>query len=166
MNVTAFLPFQCDAHPNGRKTVREGPSVECSNADDEHNTLVADMGSAHSCHGYVVGDSPQVTTLYVRAPEKLLGQTSTTDRIDTWALGVQLRSLRTAPSPWHNHGGRRTIDSVERTTTAGGRRTNDQVERTTATEVMGRRSDPECPRRNTRNRRFGYRAQVGPLPGP
>ena len=68
--------------------------------NNEHNTLVADMGSAHSCHGHVVGDSLQVTTLYVRAPEKLLGRTSTTDRIDTWALGVQLLALFTGKIPW------------------------------------------------------------------
>lgn len=64
------------------------------------NVLVADMGSAHSCHGYVVGDSVQLTTLYVRAPEKLLGQVSTTERIDTWAIGVQLLALFTGKIPW------------------------------------------------------------------
>lgn len=40
MSVTAFLPFQCDDHPGGRRTVREWPSVECSVSRDESEKYI------------------------------------------------------------------------------------------------------------------------------
>ena len=58
-------------------------------------------------------------------------------------------------------------DERSRSNDVDRRRTNERrIERTTATAMMGRRSDPECPRRNTRKRRYRYPAQVWPLPVP
>ena len=68
--------------------------------DDAGVVKVADFGSAHSCQGFLLGDSRQVTTPYVRAPEKLLGYVSSSTSIDTWAVGVQALALFTGQIPW------------------------------------------------------------------
>jgi hypothetical protein len=61
---------------------------------------VADMGAAHSAHGFFLAKDDEMTTLYVRSPERLLGDGASRPAIDVWAFGVQLWCLRSGGCEW------------------------------------------------------------------
>ena len=61
---------------------------------------VADFGAAHSALGAVLAEDDEVTTLYVRAPERLLGDPNVQPPLDVWAFGVQVLMLRSGECQW------------------------------------------------------------------
>ena len=61
---------------------------------------VADFGAAHSALGVVLAEDDEVTTLYVRAPERLLGDPNVQPPLDVWAFGVQVLMLRSGECQW------------------------------------------------------------------
>ena len=61
---------------------------------------VADVGAARSAHGFFLARDEEMTTLYVRSPERLLGDCSSRPAIDVWAFGVQLWCLRSGTCEW------------------------------------------------------------------
>ena len=61
---------------------------------------VTDYGTAHSAMGFFLEDGDEVTTQYVRSPERLLGAHVSEPCIDVWAFGVQLWCLRTGDCDW------------------------------------------------------------------
>ncbi len=61
---------------------------------------VTDFGSAHSAMGFFLEAGDEVTTQYVRAPERLLGAALSEPCVDVWAFGVQLWCLRTGSCEW------------------------------------------------------------------
>ena len=87
-------------HMHDHNIVHGDASLANMLVDADGVVKVADFGSAHSCQGFVLGDSKQVTTQYVRAPEKLLGQFSSSSSTDVWAVGVQTLALFTGKIPW------------------------------------------------------------------
>ncbi len=64
----------------------------------EGRVVVADFGSAHSAHGFIVPPHG-ITAQYARAPEVLLGVQSTTAAIDVWSLGVVSLNLTAGTVP-------------------------------------------------------------------
>jgi len=61
---------------------------------------VADFGAAHSALGSVLAEDDEVTTMYVRAPERLLGDPNVQPPLDVWAFGVQVLMLRSGECQW------------------------------------------------------------------
>ena len=61
---------------------------------------VADFGSAHSALGFLLGQNKEITTRYVMAPERWLGQSESAPPIDIWAWGVQLYMLHSGQCEW------------------------------------------------------------------
>ncbi len=69
------------------------------------NTLrVADFGGAACARTIVLASSQDVGTLYIRAPELLLGTLHPTLSVDLWALGVVACSLWTGTCPFYRFG--------------------------------------------------------------
>jgi serine/threonine protein kinase len=65
-----------------------------------HNeALIADGGSAHAAMDVTLGSTAEITTQYVRSPERLLGG-PTTMAADVWSLGVDLVCLYAGVCPW------------------------------------------------------------------
>ena len=65
----------------------------------EDQVQVADLGSAFSAME-AMGGKGEITTVYVRSPERLLGERVVQASIDVWAFGVQLFCLRSGQCPW------------------------------------------------------------------
>ena len=61
---------------------------------------VADFGAAHSARGILLPDGDEITTRYVRAPERLLGDPNVQPPLDVWAFGVQVLLLRSGECQW------------------------------------------------------------------
>ena len=55
---------------------------------------VADFGAAHSALGAVLAPCEEISTQYIRAPERLLGESNLTSAMDVWSWGVQFWCLR------------------------------------------------------------------------
>ena len=62
--------------------------------------VVADFGTAYASSGLVLGEDDEITTQYIRSPERLYGAQLMTAEADIWAFGVQLYCLRTGDCPW------------------------------------------------------------------
>ena len=69
---------------------------------------LADYGTAHSSHGFLLERTEELTTLYARAPERFLGVAASTTAIDMWALGVVSFMLASCACTWL------ALDSVPR----------------------------------------------------
>ena len=69
---------------------------------------LADYGTAHSSHGFLLERTEELTTLYARAPERFLGVAASTTAIDMWALGVVSFMLSSRACTWLG------LDSVPR----------------------------------------------------
>jgi serine/threonine protein kinase len=61
---------------------------------------LADYGTAHSAHGFLLRREDELTTLYARAPERFLGVAASTTAIDMWAVGVVSFLLASGDCPW------------------------------------------------------------------
>ena len=64
------------------------------------DALVADFGTAYSAMGLCLEEGDEVTTRYVRAPERLCGASLVEKPADVWAFGVQVWCLHTGGCPW------------------------------------------------------------------
>jgi serine/threonine protein kinase len=62
--------------------------------------VLADMGSAHSAHGFLLGRGEEYTTAYSRAPERWLGLALSHSSIDIWALGSLAAAMALGHCPW------------------------------------------------------------------
>ena len=69
-------------------------------ADVQHRLKIADFGTAHCAHSCVNPDGEPMTTLYVRAPEVMMGDPSHGRPADYWAVGVIALALSTGEIPF------------------------------------------------------------------
>lgn len=61
---------------------------------------VGDFGAAHSAANFVFDADTEITTQYVRAPERLLGGVLSATCMDIWAFGVMFWCLRVLACDW------------------------------------------------------------------
>ena len=86
-------------HLHGLNVVHGDLSLKKIFVSEDHSCRIGDFGSARSAHDFVARPGKEITTLYVRAPEKLLGG-ATSRPIDMWAMGVIAMALLVGEVPW------------------------------------------------------------------
>ena len=59
--------------------------------------VICDPGAAHSTESFLLGAGEEITTAFVRAPERFLGEPLSTSAVDAWACGVIAWCLATGP---------------------------------------------------------------------
>ncbi len=67
--------------------------------------VVADPGAAHSAQDFSLRPDEEVTTAYIRAPERLLGEARSSAAIDLWACGVVAWCMATGECAWYMNDG-------------------------------------------------------------
>ena len=87
------------SHLNSLGIVHADASLKHMLLMREDHVQVADLGAAFSAMGVMSGDD-EITTEYVRSPERLLGERVVRPSIDVWAFGVQFFCLRAGQCPW------------------------------------------------------------------
>ena len=66
----------------------------------EDVVAVADFGAAHAAINTVLAADDEITTAYVRSPERILGESASLPSGDVWAFGVMMWCLRAGCCPW------------------------------------------------------------------
>ena len=66
----------------------------------EDVVAVADFGAAHAAINTVLAADDEITTAYVRSPERILGESASLPSGDAWAFGVMMWCLRAGCCPW------------------------------------------------------------------
>ena len=88
------------SHLNSIGIVHADASLSNMLLTREDCVQVADFGTAFSAMQAMSDDKGEITTVYVRSPERLLGEPVVRPSVDVWAFGVQFFCLRSGRCPW------------------------------------------------------------------